>query len=420
MKAIGYISLPTFLVALLFFACEKNSFTGSSSILLRTGVDTLRFDTVFTSTGSVTQSFKIFNTFSEGIRISSVRLGGGNNSAFQINVDGTPGPEVTNIEIAGNDSTYVFATVRVNPSTATLPFVIRDSITIEYNGNKQKVQLEAYGQNAHFLRNKKITGSEVWNNDLPYVVLGRITVDTNALLTINKGVRVYMHADAPFIVHGTLAVNGEKWDSTRVLFTGDRLDAPYRDFPASYPGLLFTAASKNNVLNYSIIKNAYQGVVASEPSSNGNPKLTLNETIIENAFDAGLLGINTSIVARNVLVSNCAKNLVLLGGGTYNFRHCTVTTFANAYIQHKDPLLFISNVRNNTTPAADLTAFFQNCIFWSESNGLVNDEVVVSKTDNTVFSVQFDAVLWRNQNNPSNALRTGTLINNQDPQFDTV
>src|ERR1044072_9891605 len=90
-----------------------------------------------------------------------------------------------------------------------------------------------------------------------------------------------MHADAPFIVNGSLQVNGEKYDSTRVVFTGDRLDDPYRDFPASYPGLIFTNSSKNNVLNYVVIKNAYQAVIAVNPATAGT-KLTLNETIIDN------------------------------------------------------------------------------------------------------------------------------------------
>jgi hypothetical protein len=43
------------------------------------------------------------------------------------------------------------------------------------------------------------------------------------------------------------------------------------------------------VLNYAVIKNAYQAIALQDPSSNANPKLTLNECIIDNAFDAGIL-----------------------------------------------------------------------------------------------------------------------------------
>ncbi|MBD0293808.1 MAG: hypothetical protein ICV84_01205, partial [Flavisolibacter sp.] len=153
----------------LLFACRKESFTTNTDALLKTDIDTLQFDTVFTTTGSVTQLFKIINTNNRSIKISSVRLAGGATSPFRINVDGTPGPQVNEVEIAGKDSAYVFATVTIHPTNASLPFVVRDSIEISYNGNKKWVQLEAFGKNAHFLRNKLVQGNETWNADLPYV-----------------------------------------------------------------------------------------------------------------------------------------------------------------------------------------------------------------------------------------------------------
>lgn len=413
MKPVRNLFLP--LLAVLFFACNKESFTSDSSVRLKTSVDTLHFDTVFTSTGSATQFLKIFNDNNQGIHISSVKLAGGASSPFKINVDGIAGQQVNNTDVLGDDSVYIYVTVSVNPSAANLPFLVRDSIEINYNGNTKFVQLDAYGRNAHFFRNHTIKTSEVWNNDLPYVILGRLTVDTNATLIINKGCQIYSHADAPFIVNGTLQVNGEQYDSTRVVFTGDRLDEPYKNFPASYPGIIFTDPSRNNVLNYAIIKNAYQGIVVSEPSP--GIKLTLNETIIDNAYDAGLLGINTSITAKNLLVSNCGKNILLLNGGNYNFTHCTAATFSSNYIQHKEPVLGLTNYLNNTT--GDLNAVFRNCIFWGDANGIVKDEVVVLKQGNSLFNVTFDQVLWRVQSEPANCSINGAA-NNQNPLFDTI
>lgn len=404
----------------LFFSCKKESFTTNPDARLRTDVDTLHFDTVFTATGSTSQVFKIINDNAKGIRVSSIRLAGGAASAFKMNVDGIAGAQVSNIEIAANDSAYVFVTVSINPNASNLPFIIKDSIEISYNGNTQWVQLDAYGQNAHFLKNKIISTNEVWNNDLPYVILGRLTVDPNATLTINQGCKVFVHADAPFIVNGTLQVNGDKYDSTRVTFAGDRLDEPYRDFPAGWSGLIFTETSKNNIINYGIIKNAYQGIVAIEPSA--GTKLSLNETIIDNAYDAGIFGINTSITAQNVLVSNCGKNILLVKGGTYNFTHCTAAAFSNNYIQHKEPVFVVSNAlkQNNTVTTADLNATFRNCLFWAESGGLVKNEIVVDKQGNTAFNVTFDNVLWPVTDNPANTVVTGNNIKNQNPQFDSI
>ena len=419
MKTIASRLFLLFLFLSIFFACKKDSFSNSPELQLTTDVDTLHFDTVFTTTGSVTQAFKIFNSNTSGIKVQSVRLAGGDASSFKINVDGTAGPLVTDLEIAANDSAYVFATVKIDPTTADLPFIVKDSIEISYNGNSQFVQLEAFGQNAHFHRNLEITGSETWNNDLPHVILGRLTIDTNAILTINKGSNIYFHADAPFIIHGSLQVNGEKWDSTKVTFTSDRLDDPYRDFPASYPGLIFTDVSKNNELNYAVIKNAYQGIAIINPSPNAAPKLILNQTIIDNAYDAGILAINTSINGQNLLISNCGKNMVLIGGD-YNFTHCTVASFANRFLQHKDPVLFVGNLVNNTIPPFAMNATFQNCIFWSESGGFVDNEVVVAKSGTANFNVLFNNVLWRVKNNPANTTVTGNIINDQDPQFDSI
>lgn len=408
-----------FFLLLLLLACRKETFTDNPGLLLETSTDTLRFDTVFTTTGSVTGLFKITNHNNQGIRIGSVRLAGGAASPFKINVNGTPGPEVKDVEVAAGDSAYVFATVSINPTATNLPFVVRDSVEINYNGNKNWVQLEAYGQNAHFFRNKIIRNNETWNADLPYVILGGLVVDTNATLTVTKGCRIYLHADAPFIVHGTLQTQGEQWDSTRIVFTGDRLDEPYRNFPASYPGLFFTASSRNNVLNYTVVKNAYQAVVVIEPSPTAGPKLTLNETIIDNAYDAGLLGLNTTVTARNLLVSNCGKNILLLNGGTYDFTHCTAVSFSNAFLPHKDPVLLVSNYLNEASAPNNLSALFRNCIFWGDSSTLVPNEVAVTKKGNTAFSVTFDRVLWRVKEAPANAILYGVL-NNQHPQFDSV
>ncbi len=339
-----------------------------------------------------------------------MKLGGGSSSPFKINIAGTPGPVATNIELKAGDSTYIFATVSINPTIENLPFIVRDSIEITYNGNTKWVQLQAFGQNAHFIRNQTFTGTTIWNNDLPYVIMGKLIVDTNAVLIINKGCNIFVNANAPIIINGSLQVMGEKWDSTRVVFTGDRLDEPYRNYPASYPGIFFTSSSKNNSITYTTIKNAFRGVMVSGPSVNGAPKLTLAQTIIHNAFDAGLLALNTSVSAQNVLVSNCGKNVVLQSGGNYQFLHCTMASGGSVYVPHSNPVLEISR-GDDDAAAAPLNALFKNCIFWAEGGGQVAGEVVISKKGTTPFSVSFENVLWRVQSTPANATVSGVVIN---------
>jgi len=412
----------TISILLLFAACKKDSFITSPDASVTITADTVKYDTVFTSAGSVTQSFKIINENNQKLKLSSVKLMGGAASFYTINADGFSGPTVNDLEIAANDSLYVFVQVNVDPNADNLPFVIRDSIQVTYNGKDRKIQLEAWGQNAHFFRDKEIIADETWDNDLPYVILGYLHINNGTTLTINKGSRIYAHADAPVVVDGTLKVNGEKDTADRVYFRGDRLDDPYKDYPASWPGIYFRSVSKDNVFNYAVIKNAYQAIAVQDPSVNVSPKLILNETIIDNAYDAGIISLNSAIKAVNCLISNCGKNLVLAQGGNYEFIHCTVASYSNNFILHKEPVLYLSNyiAVNNVAMPKDLTAVFQNNIFWGE-NGSVDDEVVVTKDAGAGFNVNFDSNLWKVKTDPAAVGATVTnALNNQSPEFDSI
>ncbi len=421
---IPLLHLPTVLcllfiaLSLLLGSCKKDSFISSADASLSLSADTLKYDTVFTSTGSITKVFKIFNNNNQKLRLSKVKLMGGTGSAYKMNVNGTATVELSNIDIAANDSVYVFVLVAINPNTANLPFIVSDSILISYNGNNRYVQLQAFGQNANFLRNRVITGNITWTNTLPYVILGSIRIDTSASLTIQPGCRIYSHADAPFIVDGTLTINGTKSDS--VVFAGDRLDAGYKDLPAAWPGIYFRGSSKNNVLKYAIIKNAYQALVSEKPSPNANPKVILHQCTIDNAYDAGILCVNTSLQADNTLISNCGSNVALTYGGDYNLTHCTVAGFSNYYINHKTPVLTVNNYafQNGNTVTANLNAVFRNTIFWGD-NGFVNDEITVTKQGGNPFNVLFDKNLYRANADPANSTLTGN-IKNQDPSFDSI
>jgi hypothetical protein len=411
-------ALFIFFSAIIFLSCKKESFITSADASLYTSADTLFFDTVFTSAGSVTQSFKIFNNNNQKLRLSQVKLSGGASSPFKINIDGAAATQVNDIEINANDSLYIFVQVNINPSGSRLPFVVTDSIQIDYNGNTQFVQLQAYGQNAIFLKNAKLTTSQTWDRTLPFVIIGGLQVDTGVILNIARGTKIYLHANAPFLVDGNLQVGGTK--EFPVIFSGDRLDADYKDLPGSWPGIYLRASSQNNILRHTIIKNAYQGILVQGLSTTASPKLTLSQCIIDNIYDAGILGTNTNIYADNCLISNCGSNISLSLGGDYRFTNCTVATYGNLYIAHKNPVLQIDNflMQGGTTFTAPLNALFTNCIFWGE-NGDVDDEIAISKQGTGPFAVTFNHVLYKAQTDPSEANFISS-IKNISPAFDSI
>ncbi|MFN9709832.1 MAG: hypothetical protein ACK55K_00280 [Bacteroidota bacterium] len=404
------------LILTVFFACKKDALVdGGTGFAFST--DSLKFDTVFTTAGSVTKLFLIKNQSSKTLRFRTIELMGGSSSAFKMNVDGLPGTKFDNIEIEGNDSMYVFVSVNVNPNTDQLPFIIKDSIQVSADGKTRFLQLEAWGQNARYIRSQFIKQNTIWNKDLPYVILGGVLVDTFATLQIEPGTRIYLNADAPMIIDGSLIVKGTKKDS--VVFQGNRLDEPYRNFPGSWPGIIFRESSKENRIEYAVIKNAYQGIIADQHKTS-TPKVIISNTIIDNIFDIGILGVNSNFKVENCLVSNCGNNVALVYGGNYEFTHCTISSISNNYISHKTPVLIATNFikRNNQILSAPLYATFTNCIVWG-SEGLVDNEISVEKEGAEPFSLILNNVLYRARSNPPNTTFTNT-IRNEDPQFDST
>jgi hypothetical protein len=384
-------------LALIAFGCTWLSSSCKKQKLLESGgelgfsTDTLTFDTVFTAVGAATQTVKIYNKQDQKIVISSVRLEGGSASFFSLNVDGRSGKSANDIEIAANDSAYVFATVKVDPTNANTPFIIEDKLTATLNGRDFSIPVIAYGQNAHFITDS-VLQTQTWINDKPYVIFGYAIVDSEAKLTINPGCRIYMHQNARLFVDGTLDARGTKQDS--IIFQGDRLDRAYfgyEGYPGEWGGIYFTQRSKNNWLEHVILKNGgntAQGAPAAmievaPDTVAGRPKaqLTLKKVIIENSIGYGLLSFTGWIEAENCLIHSCgASALALVQGGTYRLNQCTITTYGNNKIAHNDnPAAVLLNYYPKSPTEIDvarLDAELRNCVIV----GSLTDEFVADST----------------------------------------
>ncbi len=334
---------PVILVAMFFSSCRKEVNYDVIGDLGFTN-DTLLFDTVFTTVGSVTKSFKVYNPGNGTMRIDRAVLAGGNSSPFRINIDGISGTTFYNLEIEKGDSMFVFVEVTLNVNGGTYPLVIEDSVVFETNGNLQSVKLVVWGQDAYFHVNELVSGT--WPVDKPHVVYGLAAVgypglDSNQTLTIPSGGRIHFHKDASLVVYkSTLNVLGS--EGNEVTFRGDRLDPYYRDLPGSWSGI-YLLMSNNSTIEHAIIENAVTGVRCDTVFAQGTPALTMRKTEIRNHTFADFVGLGSHVIMENTLLADAGSYCAYLGwGGTYQLNHCTLANYFSASTR-STPSLVLNN-----------------------------------------------------------------------------
>lgn len=428
----GICFLVVFLmIALLQISCKKERFLTTGGNLLFS-VDTLTFDTVFTAQGSFTAGFKIYNPSDQKIKISTLRIQGGNASYFHLNVNGLGGNSTTDVEIAGNDSIYVFATVNINPTDQNTPFIVEDKFIATLNGKEFSVPFVAYGQNAYYIVDS-VLQTQTWKTDKPYVIMHNALVDSAHTLTIPAGCRIFMHADSRLYVSGTLKAIGTKTDS--IIFQGDRLDRKYfanRDFAGEWGGLYFTSTSVNSELDFVVIRNGGSstriGDGVAQPAAiqvdqhRGTIQLVINHTIIYNSLGFGILSFGGAIRMENSLIYRCASQaLALLQGGTYLINNATFALYSSGGINgiaHSDePAVVILNyfdINDREYRPGHLSAELNNCIIW----GSLENELFCNRKDGANFSLKFNNCIFKSKDQLPAYVDQAATLQNQDPLFE--
>jgi hypothetical protein len=400
MKNTLFILFIAFSGIIILSSCFRNEFPYEDTGELQFSLDTLTFDTVFTTIGSATRSFKVINGSNQPISISRVTLGGGEASNFRLNVDGVSTQTfVESVEIPAEDSIYIFAEVTIDPNNDQTPFVITDEVRFDFNGNEQVVTLEAWGQNAIYLGTKGGLGvldcssNPVWTSDLPYVIYGILFLE-GGTLTLDKGTKVHLHgslinADSFFYNDGiifvlenaSLDINGTLDEP--VVIEGDRLESDFDEEPGQWAGILLGSGSKGNHFNYAHIKNSIVGVRVDSLA-----ELDIENSIINNTLSSNLLGYHAGkIQAENCLFfsSSGGNNVQLEFGGDYDFRHCTMASYSSVYrISHSSPVVRMSNFLCTSGELGcpdyiinPMNANFQNCIIY----GSRPNEIAISEKE---------------------------------------
>jgi len=408
-----FVACALLLVAAVFVSsCKKDKgFDNNGNIAF--SHDTLIFDTVFTTVGSVTKHFKIYNNALSRTKVDQIYLAGGTNSPFRINVDGISGSVHNDVEIPGNDSLFIFVEVTLGVNGGNFPLIIEDSVVF-VSGNKSKaVKLVVWGQDAYFHTSELVDG--VWPNDKPHVVYGAVAVgypglDSNTTLTIPAGTNVHFHKSSSLIVYkSTLRVEGT--EGNEVVFTGDRLDSYYRDLPGQWSGI-YMLMSNNSVIEYAIIKHATTAVRCDTVFTQGTPALTIRNTEIFNNTFAGILGLGSHIVAENCLVADAGSYCAYLGwGGTYDFNHVTLANYY-AFATRNTPSFVLNNWYESASGnvVRDLSNVrIRNSIVYGTleeefaidtlTQGLKDfrvEEVLIKSLKTVVTNTNFYQSVWRN------------------------
>lgn len=359
------ISVALFIIlcffSILLASCRYNeSFYQKADAFVEFSRDTVRFDTVFTTVGSATRSFKIRNPFNDDLLITRVALEKGSDSFFRLNVNGRDGIDVEGTEIPANDSIYVFAEVTIDPDNdlSASPFIIDEKVIVEVNGNQQRVVLEAWGQNANYIPNNSAKGrlallscdlqTEVWDDPKPYVIYGILIVDS-CTLELPPDCRVYVHGGIAFteeretyndgriivLKDGSLFSNGTV--EQPVIIQGDRLEPEYEGVAAQWTGLQIFPESKGNVLKNTIIKNGITGL-----SIDSFARVDLDGVQIFNHASRALVSFHVGeLNIKNSLFHSTSSETVLLKyGGNVSIDYSTIAGYGD-----KNAALYADNFR---------------------------------------------------------------------------
>ena len=262
-------------------ACsDSDSFPSSPNSRLVFSSDTLRLDTVFSTIQSSTKTLWVYNRGNSNIHCNTIRLENGNQTGFQVNVDG--------ISIGKN----------VGYQTSEIDVRAKDSIRIFVKFLGEKVSVDSPMQ-----------------------------VKDNLIFVL--GTTLYFHGDAGINVNGRLICNGTA--DKNVVLRGDRLDKlfdnlPYDRVSGQWKGIKINSSSYGNVMNYTDVHSAFDGIKI-DSSNVATEKLFLNSCRIHNSLGYGLYVNHSKVRIQNTEITNSEADCLYLKDGDVDILASTIAQF---------------------------------------------------------------------------------------------
>lgn len=394
------------LLLTVIIGCYKDEYYTAGDAKLRFSTDTITFDTVFTARGTATKILKIYNDYDKTLIIKDIKIASNKFNQFRLNIDGVSTNEAKNIEIGPKDSIYVFAEAHINPDDplSISPFIVTDSIIFSLDNSVQRVLMNAWGQNANYIRTEQFgklscnMGEIIWNDPKPYIIYGSLRIDS-CKLTLPPGTHVYVHGgiakgdDGNFYYNGNIFIykngklNVQGTAENPVRIQTDRLERQYQDINALWNGIFFLSESKGNKIDHAEIQNATIGIYLDSMA-----EVNLQSTKIQHIGAYGIYSKHATLSATNCLIADIGSyNVVVDYGGDINMKYCTV------YNNNSEDAIAVKNYKCINSLCTEVIPYrlnlnVTNCIFYGTSD----DELLLSKangSDDFSFNYNFENCL---------------------------
>lgn len=412
MKIVKHLILPSVVFVFMLLSCKPSVEELSSDVGLQLSysTDTVTFDTLFSSVGSITKRFKVYNTHNKAINLSRLYLGSGDQSQYSITVNGATGNSFEDEVVFGKDSLLVLVEVLIDPNDQSLPFLVKDSVIIDYNTRSENVKLVSWGQDAIFINNQEIACDATWTKDRPYVIYDSAWVSQGCQLTIEAGAKLFIDNDAFFTIAGSLLIQGTAEEKVEIRNT--RLDQKYSIAPGQWGSIFFFPGSTGNSIDHAIIKNGTNGMILAINLNNGEgAQVQVSNTSIQHMSESGIAAYAGEISAHNLEIFDCQNQLLAgFAGGNYSFEHCTFSNEPNDFTREGASVGFTNFLEfsDGSRLTNDITLRLNNSIIW----GREDEELALDFSTGATVDAKIERNIIRSSDN--NWENMGNFISQED------
>ncbi len=413
-----------FSIFILFCSCHNNKYYEGTKPILEFSSDTLTFDTVFTSVGSITRYIKVKNTSKKKVLLDRIQLMHQPGHQFVININGNATSILEDIEIPAKDSIYIFAKATIDPNDVNSPFIVLDEIQYLYGSISQSSYLRAWGQDAYFHYGEIIEGDSIWHADKPHVVVSNknfygVGIESFGSLTIASGCNIFfsegsaIFSDGPIVVGTPDCTDSVNMQSNRIEDLPNGFE--YENVPGLWFGIIIRNNASLNMYNTSIKNSSYAimgrwiGDSFSDFQITNQPKIVLDKVRIKYTSNNALLCLKTELSASNCLFYKNGSNVSIGMGGEYTFDNCTFYTTSEA------ECIQLSNFASTSSQGGygDLAkANFTNCIIY----GNKSEELSLNNEPSLDFNYSFKNCLIKTELDSLNSNFSNCILN-ENPEF---